>query len=500
MNIKFGKKKTEISTADAYVFLCYEDKKLQNNLLKQIEKLLNLEISKISLEDFESKESQVELLYIKNKRIILAGVGLKKDLTLEKIRKACAKGMKTAESCKVKKAAVEIFNDVESKYTAEDIAKAQAESSVLALYNYDKYKTENNKNNVRVSDITFFTQVSLSEKQYKEIREGIKTGKIIAESTNLARDLGNEPPSVAHPDFIAKSVVDMGKKSNFDVKVLRERDIERLKMGCVLAVARGSEHEPRFLIMRYNGGAKGDKPIVLIGKGVTFDSGGINLKPATGMEKMKMDMCGAAAVIGVFNAVSKLKLKVNLVGLTPLVENMPSGQAIKPGDIIKSYDGKTIEIGNTDAEGRLILADALSYAAKFKPKYVIDMATLTGASIIALGHLAIATVGNNPELTNKVIEAGNEVFERVWELPLWDEYIKMMDSDTADVSNTGPARQAGTILGGAFLKRFIGDYPWSHLDIAGTAINNTPSEYIPKHATGVGVRLITQFILNELKK
>jgi len=276
MNIKFGKKRAEISKAEAYVFLCYEDKKLQNNLLKQIEKLLNLEISKISLEDFEGKESQVELLYVKNKRIILAGVGLRKDLTLEKIRKACAKGMKTAESCKVKKAAVEIFNDVESKYTTEDIAKAQTESSVLALYNFDKYKTENNKDDVRISDITFFTQVRLSEKQYKEISEGIKTGKIIAESTNLARDLGNEPPSIAHPDFIAKSVVAVGKKNNFDVKVLKERDIERLKMGCVLAVARGSEHEPRFLIMKYNGGAKNDKPIVLVGKGVTFDSGGMN--------------------------------------------------------------------------------------------------------------------------------------------------------------------------------------------------------------------------------
>jgi len=207
---------------------------------------------------------------------------------------------------------------------------------------------------------------------------------------------------------------------------------------------------------------------------------------------MKMDMCGAASVIGVFDAVSKLKLKVNLVGLTPLVENMPSGNAIKPGDIIKSYDGKTIEVGNTDAEGRLILADALSYATKFKPKYVIDMATLTGATIIALGHLAIATVGNNTKLTNKIIEAGNETFERVWELPLWDEY--------ADVSNTGPAKQAGTIMGGAFLKRFIGDYPWSHLDIAGTAVNNAPSEYIPKYATGVGVRLIMQFIQNEIKK
>ena len=499
MNLKFTKNKTDLSNVDAYLFLCYKDNKLLKDGLKQIEKFLSLEINKINLEDFEGKENQIELIYAKNKRIILCGIGLEKELTLEKVRQACASGIKIADKCKVSKVAVDIFEPHKSKHSIKEITIAQSESCVLALYNYDKYKTDKDKKETKIKDILFFKQGSLTVKDSKEIQDGLKIGGILAESTNLARDLGNEPASVAYPDFIAKKILERGKKCGYSVKVFKENDIKRLKMGCVLAVAKGSAHEPRFVTMKYNGNSKG-KPIVLVGKGVTFDSGGINIKPSAGMEMMKMDMCGAAAVIGAFDAISRLKLKVNVVGLIPLVENMPGGDALKPGDIIKSYSGKTVEVRNTDAEGRLILADALTYASEFHPKYVVDIATLTGAAIVSLGYLAIATVGNNPELTNKIIESGNQTHERVWELPLWDEYVQLMDSENADVSNTGPSKQAGTILGGAFLKRFIGDYPWSHLDIAGTAISNSVKEYIPKHATGVGVRLLTQLVMNEIQK
>jgi leucyl aminopeptidase len=499
MNLKFEKKKTELSRADAYIFLCYQDKKLFKKELKQIENLLSIEIYKNSLDDFDGNEGQVKLLYVKNKRIILCSVGLEKKLTLEKIRIACANGIKTAEKCKVKKVFAEILNTNDSKLLLQEIVTAQTESFVLALYRYDKYKTDKDINEVRIKDIVFFTKNDLFEKRISEIQNGIRVGKIIAESTNLSRDLGNEPASMAFPDYLARKIMERGKKCGYTVRVFKLNDIKRLKMGCILAVSKGSEHDPRFVIMKYNGGHN-SKPIVLIGKGVTFDSGGINIKPSAGMEMMKMDMSGAAAVIGAFDAVSQMKLKVNLVGLLPLVENMPSGEAVKPGDIVRSYSGKTVEIRNTDAEGRLILSDALAYASKFDPKYVVDIATLTGASIIALGHFAIATVGNDPELTKKLIESGNQTHERIWELPLWDEYIKLMDSENADVNNTGPSKQAGSILGGAFLKRFIGDYSWSHLDIAGTAISNSVKEYIPKYATGVGVRLLTRFILNEIRK
>ena len=271
-------------------------------------------------------------------------------------------------------------------------------------------------------------------------------------------------------------------------------------MGGVLEVARGSSREPRFLILKYNGGAKNEKPIVIVGKGVTFDSGGISIKPSAGMALMKVDMGGGAAVIGVFEAISQLKLKQNVIGLIPCVENMPSGNSFKPGDVITAYNGMTIEVDNTDAEGRLILADALSYASKYSPKYVIDMATLTGASIVAIGSVASIIMGNDQDLVNKLIAAGEQTYDRVWQLPLWDEYDRMINSEIADVKNTGQSRQAGTIMGGMFLKRFIGNYPWAHIDIAATAMRDSESDYDPKNATGSGVRLVTQFLMNECKK
>jgi leucyl aminopeptidase len=258
-------------------------------------------------------------------------------------------------------------------------------------------------------------------------------------------------------------------------------------------------YPPRFLILQYFGSNKSEKPFVLVGKGVTFDSGGISIKPAQGMDAMKMDMGGAAAVVGAFEAVSKLKLKVNLIGLIPAVENMPSGTAYKPGDVIRSYSGITIEVDNTDAEGRLILADALDYAANYKPKAVIDICTLTGAAIICFGHLLAGLMGNDSELKKKIFEAGEKSFERVWELPLYDDYDKLMKSDLAEIKNTGPARQAGTIMGGIFLKKFASNkYPWAHLDIASTSFNVSESmtEYQTPGATGYGVRLFVELFKN----
>jgi leucyl aminopeptidase len=237
---------------------------------------------------------------------------------------------------------------------------------------------------------------------------------------------------------------------------------------------------------------------VLVGKGVTFDSGGISIKPSPGMEAMKMDMCGAAAVVGAFEAAARLHLKLNLIGLIPAVENMPGGNAIKPGDVIKSYSGTTMEVANTDAEGRVILADALDYAANYKPRAVIDVATLTGAAVITFGHAVAGMMGTDTGLMKKLFEAGEKTNERVWELPLYTEYEKLMKSEVADIKNIGPSRQAGTILGGIFLKKFVGDkYPWIHLDIAGTAmVPVEPSEYIPKDATGFGVRLFVETLKN----
>ena len=263
--------------------------------------------------------------------------------------------------------------------------------------------------------------------------------------------------------------------------------------GALLGVAQGSAREPRLIILQHNGGRKGQAPVALVGKGVTFDSGGISLKPAEKMDEMKMDMGGGAAVIGTMLAASLLALPVNLVGIIPAAENMPSATAYRPGDILTSLSGQTIEVLNTDAEGRLILADALTYAKRYEPKLVIDLATLTGACIIALGHHATAVLGNDQELVDSLLKAGEKSGERLWQLPLWDDYDQQIKSDVADVKNTG-GRPAGTITAAAFLKKFASDFRWAHLDIAGTAWYDQNRPYTPKGGTGVGVRLLIEFL------
>jgi len=276
--------------------------------------------------------------------------------------------------------------------------------------------------------------------------------------------------------------------------VLDRAQLKKEGMGALLAVAQGSAQEPRFIALEYKGGSSGQAPVVLVGKGVTFDSGGISIKPAHNMEEMKYDMSGAAAVLGTFDVLGRLKLKLNVVGLIPSTENLPSGTAVKPGDVVKSHLGKTIEIINTDAEGRLILCDALSYARRFKPAVALDAATLTGAVVVALGHHAIGVMGNDEALLAEVRDAGERAGERCWPLPLWEEYRDLVKSEIADVKNSG-GRSAGSIAGGWFLREFVDGFPWVHLDIAGTAYTEAEGATQGKGPTAVGVRLFTEFLL-----
>ncbi len=303
----------------------------------------------------------------------------------------------------------------------------------------------------------------------------------------------NEPGNVKSPDFLARQAADAAKEAGFDCTILKKPEIEKEKMGALLGVAQGSEREPRLIVMEYSGGKKGDAPVALVGKGVVFDSGGLSIKPSEGMEEMKMDMGGGAAVIGAMTAAALLKLPCNLVGIVPAVENMPSGTAIRPGDILTSASGKTIEVLNTDAEGRLILADALSYVARYQPKTVVDLATLTGACIIALGHHATAVLGNDDKLVRELLAAGERAGEKAWQLPLWPEYAEQIKSDVADVKNIG-GRPAGTITAAAFLQKFADDFKWAHLDIAGTAWADAAKPCYPKGGTGVGVRLLIEYL------
>ncbi len=500
MKTTFAKTGVDKVKADSYIFFCFEDKASLQEKLKIIQRQLRTKIAEISLQDFKGKENQAVLVYTSKHRIIICGLGMKEKITLEKIRIACSRGMKRAKTLNIRKIAMEIIMDISISEGQEEIASAETTSCILSNYSFRKYYTKkDNKNISDIKELIFFAEKKIADKYSKEFEAGVRTGTIIGNATNLARDLGNEPSNVIFPESLCDLILERSKNKKYGVEVLKLKDLKALGMGGILEVSRGSRREPRLLILKYNGGSEKDQPYVIIGKGVTFDSGGISIKPGAGMAMMKMDMCGGAAAIGILEAVSQLNLRINVIGLVPLVENMPGGDSFKPGDVITSYNKMTIEIDNTDAEGRLILADALSYADKFNPKAVIDMATLTGAVVIAIGNVASAIMGNDQKLIDKIFKAGTESYDRVWQLPLWDEYDKMIDSDIADVKNTGTGRQAGTITAGMFLKRFIGNYPWAHIDIAATAIRDTKSDYNPKNATGAGVRLVTRFLLDEAK-
>jgi leucyl aminopeptidase len=300
------------------------------------------------------------------------------------------------------------------------------------------------------------------------------------------------PGNVATPTYIANQARELAQRHGFEVTVLDKASIVREKMGALLSVAQGSAEEPRFIALEYKGSDAA--PVVLVGKGVTFDSGGISIKPAQNMEDMKYDMSGAAAVLGTFEALGRLKPKVHVVGLIPSTENMPSGTAVKPGDVVTSHLGKTIEVINTDAEGRLILCDALSYARRYQPAAVVDIATLTGAMVVALGHTATGVMGDDEKLIEELRAAGDKAGERIWPLPLWEDYRDLMKSDIADVKNSG-GRPAGSISAGWFLKEFVDGFPWAHLDIAGTAYTERDEPTRVKGPTGMGVRLFTEFLL-----
>ena len=328
------------------------------------------------------------------------------------------------------------------------------------------------------------------DKVAERFKRAMREGAAVASGMHLARELGNLPGNHCTPEHLASIAQALGKEFDFEVNVLRRKDAAKLGMGAFLAVARGSHQPPRFIVMHYKGGKRDEAPVVLVGKGITFDSGGISLKPGSGMDEMKFDMCGAASVLGTFRAVAELKLPVNLVGLIPATENMPGGSATKPGDVVTSMSGQTIEILNTDAEGRLVLCDALSYAERFEPACVIDIATLTGACIVALGKIPSGLLGNDDALSAELVRAGQHSGDRVWPLPLWDDYQDLLKSNFADIANIGgPA--AGTITAACFLARFTKAYKWAHLDIAGTAWHSGEQ----KGATGRPVPLLCEFLL-----
>ncbi len=449
---------------------------------------------------FTGKDTEILVLTPSEREgrpLILAGIGLLKDLTLERIRRASA--LAARQACKLQQTDIVLeaprfllersTPPLFEGATEEEIATAFLEGAALGVYRFDKYKSADN--NQALTSITLVAPDSPSSKKFQM---GLHTAAITVEGVWLARDLANAPGNEIYPESFAATAKTVGKKCGFSVTVFDERKIRSLGMGGLVGVAQGSAKPPRFLVLEYGTRSPKNPPVVLVGKGVTFDSGGISIKPSANMAEMKMDMSGAAAVLGTLLTVSRLKLPIPVVGLLPVTENLPGGRALKPGDILRHLNGKTSEIDNTDAEGRLILADALAYASRFKPAAVVDVATLTGAVVVALGHFASGLLGNDAALIAALKSSGERTGERVWELPMFEEYASLLKSDIADVKNVG-GRWGGAITGAMFLRHFVDGYPWAHLDIAGTAIIEETLGYVPKGGSGVGVRLLTDFLL-----
>ena len=489
MNVRFETSSSKEHSADVIAVFVHQDKATFSKEIQALARKMAVRISAAEIGDFKGKENESCVVYAqrgaRTRRYLIVGLGERKKTSLERFRRAAATAAKRARSLKAMTLAICVPRTVRQ---FEQTVHALTEGALLSLYRFDKYFSKKDEDLANVETLSIITE---GRTKLKQGRAATEKAHITSEATALARDLGNAPGNEIYPQTLAEAARESAERSGYRATILDEQEIKDLKMGGVLGVSRGSAHPPRFIILEYGPASK--RPVVLVGKGVTFDSGGISIKPSAGMAEMKMDMSGAAAVIGAFEAVARLKLPVHIIGLIPAVENLPSGNAIRPGDILRHYDGKTSEVDNTDAEGRLILADALGYAETFKPQAVIDLATLTGAVVVALGHHATGMMGNDPGLMKKLKSAGEATYERVWQLPLFEEYEKQIKSDIADVKNTG-GRWAGAITGGLFLKRFIGNYKWVHLDIAGTAMLEENGDYTFKGASGVGVRLLTELL------
>ncbi|MFZ5483931.1 MAG: leucyl aminopeptidase [Pseudomonadota bacterium] len=423
-------------------------------------------------------------------RLLLVGLGSEGQVSDKAFRDAVRAALKSVMASAATEATLWLdeipVGDRGGDWKAEQITLAAAE----LVYRFDRLKSEKPVPATALRTLV----LSVARARVRAAEAGLARGRAIAAGVDLAKDLGNLPGNHCTPSHLADQAKDLAKTHGLKLQVLERKDMEKLGMGSLLSVAKGSDEPPKFIILRYQGAAKADKPVVLVGKGITFDSGGISIKPAAEMDEMKYDMAGAASVLGTLRAVAELKLPINVVGLVPACENMPSGRANKPGDIVTSMSGQTIEVLNTDAEGRLILCDALTYAERFEPAAVIDVATLTGACVIALGHVVSGLLANDDALAREVVEAGESAGDRCWQLPLLDDYQEQLKSNFADMANIG-GRAAGTITASAFLSRFAKKYKWAHLDIAGTAWKSGKD----KGSTGRPVPLLVHFLAGRVK-
>jgi leucyl aminopeptidase len=467
-------------TSDLAVLGCFEEVALPESVAGLLE-----------AGDFRGQANQTLLLYPRGsaapKRLLLVGLGSQAKADAETIRRASATAVKEAQKLMVAAVTVGVNGDIALE--PEAAAQAFAEGAEMGAYRFWRYRTDlSDAQTFEVQQLTVFTRTS------DKTAAGVARGQIVGQGVTFARDLVNGPGYAMHPAALADEAVKLGQRLGLKVLVLDQSQLVEQGFGGILAVGKGSANEPRFIVMEYGQAKAGTPTICLVGKGLTFDSGGLSLKPADAMETMKSDMGGAAAVFGAMQVVAATRPPLHVVGLVSAAENMPSSNAYRPGDIVRTLSGKTIEVLNTDAEGRIILSDALFYAQRYNPAAIVELSTLTGAIIIALGPHAIGMFPTDQALADRLSRAGTTSGERVWQFPMWDEYHAMVKSEVADLKNLA-GRAAGSITAGTFLAAFVGDYPFVHLDVAGTAWVDRPAKAYDTHGgTGSGVRLLAEFL------
>jgi len=499
MNIKVITGDITKIEADAIMVNFFEGMERTDGDIATIDEALAGTLSQlISKGEIKGKLNEVTVIHSMGKipaaRVAVVGLGKQTELSLNKIRGAVAETCRLLQKKGVKTVATVAQGAGIISIIPEGSAQAITEGALLGLYSFRKHMTKE----AEYGEIEQITIVDANRDNLSLLEKGCNRGRILAEATNLARDMVNEPANYMTPTHMAEMATKLAKTHGLEISVLEREQMQEMGMGALLGVTQGSRQPPKFIILQYRGSSSGEINIALVGKGITFDSGGISIKPSQGMEEMKGDMAGGAAVMVAMGAIAQLKPNANVMALVPCAENLPDGNSIKPGDVLTAMDGKTIEIISTDAEGRLILADALSYARKQSVKSIVDVATLTGACRVALGDVCTGAFTNNQELVDKVVAAGTEAGELVWQMPMYEDYKEQNKSDVADIKNVG-GRYGGAITAAQFLAEFAGDTPWVHLDIVGTSLSDKERNHLVKGATGVPVRTLVNLILSLAK-
>jgi leucyl aminopeptidase len=499
MEIKVAIGKITEIKAGAIVVNFFEEMSHPEGDLATVDKALGGAISElINQGEIKGKLHEITVIHSLGKlpaaRVVIAGLGKPLELTADKVREVVAELCRLLQQKDIGSIATIAQGAGIAGISVEAATQAVTEGALLGTYSFRKYITKE----AEYGEIKQFTIVDADETRLPGLKQGYNLGKTLAEATNQARDMVNEPANHMTPSRMAETAERLAESYGLELNILEREQMQELGMGALLGVAQGSLEPPKLIILHYKGSDSAEVDMALVGKGITFDSGGISIKPSEKMEEMKGDMAGGAAVMAAISAIAQLKPKINVVAVIPATENLPSGSAQKPGDIVATMNGKTIEIINTDAEGRLVLADALSYANKLGAKHMVDVATLTGAIVVALGDIYTGAFSNNQELMDRVIAAGAESGELIWQMPMHDGYKEQIKSEVADVKNIG-GRSAGSITAAQLLVEFTGDTPWVHLDIGGTSTSEKERGYLVKGATGVPVRTLVNLVLSLAK-